>query len=74
MIKLAGVVQQLKEERARAQNEAARLDDAIRILGGVGRIRKRLGTRRPLSAAARAKIAAAQRRRWAKVRRGKKAR
>lgn len=70
MDNMAGVVQQLKQERARAQKEVERLDAAINALGGT------LSTRggRRLSAAARKRIAAAQRARWAKWKRAKKSR
>jgi hypothetical protein len=71
MTNLAGVVQQLREERDQAAKVVERLDAAIAALTGVGR---RTGTRRTISAAGRARIAAAQRARWAKVRgkRGKR--
>jgi hypothetical protein len=65
MANLASIVQQLKQERDR-------LDAAIRALTSLdGRSAKRAsggsGRRRVLSAAARQKIAAAQRARWAKI-------
>ena len=66
MANLAGVVQQLRAERDRAAKEVARLDAALAALNGAG-YRKRTGPGR-LSAAARARIASAQRARWAKVR------
>jgi hypothetical protein len=68
----------LKLERARLAARVASIDAAIAALGGVGRGR-RLGPlgraivrRRVLSAAGRARIAAAQRARWAQVRATKK--
>src|SRR5438552_12283082 len=67
MSNLAGVVQQLQQERSRVAGELQRLDSALAALNGAGPGR-RTGTR-TLSAAARARIAAAQRARWAKVRR-----
>lgn len=67
MANLAGVVQQLKQERAQAARNVERLDAALAALTG-GSSSKNTGTRKRLSAAARAKIAAAQRARWAKVR------
>jgi len=66
MNNLVGVVQQLKKERDQAAMVVERLDEALAALTGVGR---RTGTRRTISAAGRARIAAAQRARWAKVRR-----
>jgi hypothetical protein len=64
MEKLASIVQQLQQERAR-------IDAALRALTGVSNHRGARGTasrtgRRNLSAAARRRIAAAQRDRWAK--------
>ena len=58
MTHLGAVVAQLKKERDK-------LDRAIAALSGVGGSRSR-GGRRKLSAAARERIAAAQRARWAK--------
>jgi hypothetical protein len=66
MANLAGVVQQLRNERDRAARVVERLDAALAALNG-GSYGKRAGTRRRLSAAARERIAAAQRARWAKV-------
>lgn len=67
MANLANVVQQLRKERNRAAKEVDRLDAALTALSGEGS-GKRLGKRRKLSVAARARIAAAQKARWAKVR------
>ncbi len=58
MINLGAVLAQLKEERVK-------LDRAIAALSGVEG-GKAGGTRKPLSAAARRRIADAQRARWAK--------
>jgi hypothetical protein len=66
MANLAGVVQQLREERDRAAKTVEQLDAALAALTGVSGKGRRTGSR--LSAAARARIAAAQRARWAKVR------
>jgi hypothetical protein len=63
---LAGVVQQLKKERDQAARIVEQLDAALAALTGVSG--KRTGTRRNISAAGRARIAAAQRARWARVR------
>ena len=65
MADLGAVLEQLKAERAK-------LDHAIDALSGVvGKSSKGRGGRRKLSAAARARIAAAQRKRWAKVKANK---
>ena len=64
MVDLGAVVAQLKAERAK-------LDKAIAALSGVTG-KSGGGGGRTLSAAARARIAAAQRARWAKVRAKKK--
>jgi len=69
MTNLAGVVRQLKSERDRAAKEIERLEAALAALNGS--YGKRTLTRGRMSAAARAKIAAAQRARWAKVKASK---
>ena len=72
MPNLTGIVQQLKTQRDRAQKEVDRLNAALIALGSLGNRNaglKRFPTgkkRKPLSAAARKKIATAQRARWAK--------
>jgi hypothetical protein len=66
MENLAGVVQQLEQERARAAREVAQLDAALAALNGAHG--NGTGTRGKMSAAARARIGAAQRARWAKAR------
>ena len=73
MLTLTTAVRQLKQERARTQKEVEKLDAAIRVLSGLtgtkrglGRGRAGTGKRRTMSAAARKRIAAAQRARWAK--------
>lgn len=66
MANLAGVVQQLRKERDQAARTVQQLNAALAALTGDSR--HEAGTRSPLSAAARARIAAAQRARWAKVR------
>ena len=66
MANLAGVVQQLKKERDQAAKVLASLDAALAALNG-GSYRA-TGTRRTISAAGRARIAAAQRARWARAR------
>jgi hypothetical protein len=67
MANLAGVVQQLKQERDQAAKQVRRLDAALAALNGAS-YGKSTGTRGRLSVAARARIAAAQRARWAKLR------
>lgn len=68
MANFQGVIQQLKKERERAAAEVRRLDAALTALNGAGHS----AGGRTLSTAARARIAAAQRARWAKVRAGQK--
>jgi hypothetical protein len=63
---IATVVRQLRSERRRAANEVERLDAAIAALGGSTYGRRNGDSR--MSAAARERIAAAQRARWEKVR------
>jgi hypothetical protein len=65
---LAGVVQQLRNERDQAARTVQQLDAALAALDG-GSQRGGSGTKRKMSAAGRARIAAAQRARWAKARR-----
>jgi hypothetical protein len=71
MANLAGVVQQLKRERDQAATVVERLDAALAALNG-GSYGKRTRTRSKMSAAGKARIAAAQRARWAKVKSGQK--
>ena len=75
MSNLANVVQLLKKERDRAQRRIAQLDEALKALTGLGGARgvsgrrsrpQASGRRRTMSTAARKRIAAAQRARWAK--------
>ena len=62
---MANLAQVLKE----LQQERSRLDEAIRVIGHlVSGNHTGAGTKRTLSAAARERIAAVQRARWAKVR------
>lgn len=75
MANISGVVSQLRRERVRVSRELERLDNAIAALGHIGGRNGRRSTsatlrhkpQRRLSAAARARIAAAQRARWARV-------
>ena len=73
-------LQELRQERNRAEREVERLDQAISVLQGLtgrngierpargGRTARMGRPRRKMSAAGRRKIAAAQRARWAKLR------
>jgi hypothetical protein len=67
MANLSSLVKQLKQERDRVETQLSGLNAALRAFAGVygGKSSRK---RRRMSAAARAKISAAQRRRWAKVR------
>ena len=60
------IIAQLKAERDKAAQQVSALDTAIGALSGLNSTRAPRG-RRTMSAAARARIAAAQRARWAKV-------
>jgi hypothetical protein len=51
--------------------EIAKLNQALRVLEGIGG-KRRKAPRRKMSAAGRRRVAAAQRKRWAKIRAGKK--
>jgi len=84
MPNLASVVKALRNERDQAQRRVKQLDEALKALGSVGGFGKAAGrtghaqttgaTRKPMSAAARKKIADAQRARWAKWKAAKKTR
>jgi hypothetical protein len=79
MSTLNRVLEQLREERARAERELGKIEDAIsaveKLVGEDVRLLRRAAVGRPrrqrgrMSLAARNRIAAAQRARWAKVRR-----
>jgi hypothetical protein len=70
------VVKQLHAQRRRAEHELEKLDLALKALGslgGGGALSKLTFRRKPrFSAAARARIAAAQRARWAKIKAAQK--
>jgi hypothetical protein len=73
MSNLVKVVGQLRKQRDEAQKEVEQLDQALAALGTIdglrshGRNSRNLGRKgRTMSAAARKRIAAAQRARWAK--------
>jgi hypothetical protein len=77
MPNLGGIVRELKTQRDRAQRELVQLNAALVALGDVANLNRRstqlrvTGKRRPMSAIARKKIAAAQRARWAKWKKNK---
>ena len=77
MPKLSGIVRELKALRGRAQTEIERLNAALVALGSLGDLNGRskpvraTKKRKTMSAAAREKIAAAQRARWAKWKKNK---
>jgi hypothetical protein len=60
---LTSVLKQLEQERSRLSSELGRINIALTALNGASRSTPRKG----MSAAGRARIAAAQRARWAKV-------
>jgi len=63
---VSSIIAQLKKERDRVETQLKGLDAALTAFATVYRMPKR--ARRVMSLAARKKIAAAQRRRWAKFR------
>ena len=74
---IQSVVSQLQKERARLKNELAGVSAALTVFGKVYLHGTKAGPvasrkKRTISAAGRKKIAAAQRKRWAKIRAGKK--
>lgn len=75
MTNLSQIVRRLREERTRIQDQLGRLDAAIealqKVVGGAQEGKEPRQKRR-LSLAARSRIAAAQRARWAKVRQQEK--
>jgi hypothetical protein len=73
MMNLAKAVLQLKNEREQVRRKLEQLDSALSALAGLGgssgkagRVQTLGGKRRTMSTAARKRIAAAQRARWAK--------
>jgi len=69
---IADVIRTLRSERALARKHVKKLEKAIAVLRGLStNSTPRNGRRRRMSASARRKIAAAQRKRWAKVRSAK---
>ena len=75
-LELAGTVKMLQGQRAQVQKELTKLDKAIAVLrelSGTNSTPSPNGKRHTMSAAARSKIAKAQKARWAKVRQAQKA-
>ena len=70
MTNLAGVVQQLKKEHDRLTKEIRGVAAALAAFGAAF---GKTGTHRKISAAGRARIAAAQKARWARARNGRPA-
>ena len=68
MANLSSIVRQLKKERDRVEKQLSGLNAALTAFANVYGVGKPSRKRRKMSARSRAKIAAAQRRRWAKVR------
>ena len=71
MSNLTSVVQQLKKERDQLQGRIEQLNEALKALTSTGGVRRQgfaqpSRRRRTMSVAARKRIAAAQRARWAK--------
>lgn len=69
---VSSILRQLKKERHRVERQLAGLNAALRAFAGVYSGGKPVHKRRKMSAKSRAKIAAAQRARWAKFRAKKK--
>src|SRR5712671_3703773 len=67
MPNLPSIIKQLKQERDRVEKQLSGLNAALTAFAGVYSGGKPVRKRRKMSAKSRAKIAAAQRARWAKV-------
>jgi hypothetical protein len=67
MANLSGILAQLKKERDRVQQQLSGLNAALAAFAGVYTNSGETRPRRKMSARSRARIAAAQRARWAKV-------
>jgi hypothetical protein len=73
MLNLTKTIRLLKQERDQTRRKLDQLDAALKVLSGLGSVRTGfrrgrtgIGRRRTMSTAARKRIAAAQRARWAK--------
>jgi hypothetical protein len=64
---MTDVMDALKQERTRVAQRLAALDSAIRALGGTAVVKQPAVKRSRFSPAARARMAAAQKARWAKI-------
>ena len=71
MANVSSLIGQLKQERDRVAKQLTGLNAALTAFAGVYGGGKHSQKRRKMSAKSRAKIAAAQRRRWAKFRKSK---
>ena len=71
MPNLSSLMKQLKQERDRVERQLSGLEAALTAFGSIYSGTKPSRKRRKMSAKSRAKIAAAQRARWAKVRKSK---
>jgi hypothetical protein len=69
---VSSIIMQLKRERDRVERQLKGMNAALRAFAGAYVGSKLVRKRRTLSLAARKKIAAAQRRRWAKFRKSKR--
>jgi len=72
MANLSSMMKQLKKERDRVKRELSGLEAALTAFASAYSGTKPSRKRRKMSAKSRAKIAAAQRRRWAKFRKSAK--
>ena len=72
MPNLSSIIAQLKKERDRVEKQLTGLNAALAAFAGVYGGSKPVRKRRKMSVAARKKIAAAQRARWAKSRKSAK--
>jgi hypothetical protein len=72
MANLSSIMKQLKKERDRVKRELSGLEAALTAFASAYSGTKPSRKRRKMSAKSRAKIAAAQRARWAKVRKAAK--
>jgi hypothetical protein len=72
MPNLSSLVKQLKQERDRVEKQLSGLNAALTAFAGVYSKGQPIRKRRKMSAKRRAKIAAAQRARWAKYRKSAK--
>jgi hypothetical protein len=68
MADVSSILKQLRKERDRVAKQLSGMDAALRAFAGVYGGSKPFRKRRKMSAKSRAKIAAAQRARWAKFR------